>query len=112
VSGGTVDYPSSTYNYSDGRFTNSSDTNPSSAIYAGVWHEQLALTFLGLPAASHSLGGGTDYAFGGATTENGTRDVLVAPTPSVNLTVATDNMGKQMDDFFAAHAIDPSALYI
>ncbi len=47
--GGTVDYPSNTFNYSDGRFTNSSDTDPSSTTYVGVWHEQLARTFLNLP---------------------------------------------------------------
>jgi len=112
ASGGTVDYPSGTYNYSAGRFTNSSDTNPSSTTYAGVWHEQLAGTFLGLPTASYSLAGGTDYAFGGATTENGTRDVQIFPTPSVELTVTIDNVGKQMDDFLATHAVDPNALYI
>ena len=48
ASGGMVDYPSHTFNYSNGRFTNDSDTDPSSTTYVGVWHEQLALTFLGL----------------------------------------------------------------
>ena len=110
--GGMVDFPSNTFNYSDGRYTNSGDTNPSSTTYAGVWHEQLAQTFLGLPAASHSLGGGTDYAFGGATTENGTRDETVVITPFGAVTIAIDNMGKQMDDYLAAHAVDPGALYI
>src|SRR5215210_928378 len=42
--GGTIDYPSGTFNYSDGRFTNSSDTDPRSLLYVGVWHEQLART--------------------------------------------------------------------
>ena len=45
-------------------------TDPSSDTYAGTWHEQLGLTFLGLSAATNSLDGGTDYAFGGATTNN------------------------------------------
>src|ERR1700730_4531824 len=45
-SGGTVDYPSGSFNYSDGRWTDSSDTTPASTTYVGVWHEQLARTFL------------------------------------------------------------------
>lgn len=110
--GGTVDYPSHTFNYSNGRFTNDNATDPSSLTYVGVWHEQLAGTFLSLPAASYSLGGGTDYAFGGATTENGTRDVTVISTPFGDVTITIDNMGKQMDDYFAVHTVDPNALYV
>ena len=112
TSGGTVDYPSHTYNYSDGRFTNSSETNPPSIAYAGLWHEQLARTFLSVPVAAYSLGGGTDYAFGGATTKDGTVDVAIVPTPSGDLIITIDNMGKQLDNYLAAHAIDPNALYI
>ena len=51
ASGGIVDYPSHTFNYSNGRFTNDNATDPASLLYAGVWHEQLAQTFLGLPPA-------------------------------------------------------------
>src|SRR5688500_4520878 len=54
--GGAAQFPSGTFNYSDGRWTNSSDTNPGSGTYVGVWHEQLARTFLNIPAATHSLG--------------------------------------------------------
>src|ERR1700752_473210 len=39
-------YPGGDFNYSDGRFTNSSDTDPSSDTYADTWHEQLERTFL------------------------------------------------------------------
>ena len=112
VSGGMVDYPSQTFNYSDGRFTNSSDTLPSSVSYVGVWHEQLARTFLHIPPATYSLGGGTDFAFGGAKTENGSREVPIVPTPLGDLVVTIDDMGKQMDDYLAAHQVDPSALYV
>lgn len=113
ASGGEVDYPSHTYNYSDGRFTNDNGTDPSSTLYAGLWHEQFAQTFLSLPAARYSLGGGTNYAFGGATTKDGTRDVIVITTPSFgDLTITVDNMGKQMDDYLAVHAVDSTALYI
>lgn len=112
-SGGTVKYPSGTFNYSDGRWTNSSDTDPGSPTYVGVWHEQLARTFLNIPAATFSLGGGTDYAFGGATTNNGTHtETVVSPPFFGDVTITIDDMGKQMDDYLASHAIDPSALYV
>ncbi|HWL94593.1 MAG TPA: SGNH/GDSL hydrolase family protein, partial [Phycisphaerae bacterium] len=113
ASGGAVDYPSPAHNYSDGRFTNSTETDPASTAYAGVWHEQLAQTFLSLPAASFSLGGGTDFAFGGATTKEGTSEVTVITAPPFGDVIITiDHMGKQMDDYLAAHAVDPNALYI
>jgi phospholipase/lecithinase/hemolysin len=110
--GGIVDYPSHTFNYSNGRFTNDDQTNPSSSTYAGVWHEQLASTFLSIPPATFSLGGGLDFAFGGATTNNGTHDEVAISTPFGDVTITIDDMGKQMDDYLAAHAIDPTALYV
>jgi phospholipase/lecithinase/hemolysin len=109
--GGTTDYPSHAFNYSNGRFTNDNATDPASATYAGLWHEQLA-TFLNIPAATYSLGGGTDYAFGGATTKDGTSQVAVVSTRSGDVTITIDHMGKQLDDHLGAHAIDPNALYI
>jgi len=110
-SSGAIDYPSHTFNYDNGRFTNDTDTDPASHTYLGVWHEQLARTFLGLPAASNSLGGGVNYAFGGATTMNGTHEE-VESTPVADITITIDDMGKQMDDYFAQHVFDPNALYI
>jgi len=116
TSGGTVSYPSEKYNYSNGRFTNSATTSPGSPVFFGVWHEQLALTFLGLPRATYSLGGGTDSAFGGATTKDGTseRTVISNPAPFAggDLTITINNMGKQVTDYLASHAIDPNGLYI
>lgn len=112
-SGGAVDYPSGSFNYSDGRWTNSSDTDPGSATYVGVWHEQLARTFLNIPAATFSLGGGTNYAFGGATTNDGTHEeTVISPPLFGDVTITIDDMGKQMDDYLASHAIDPDALYV
>ncbi|MGH8094066.1 MAG: SGNH/GDSL hydrolase family protein [Chthoniobacterales bacterium] len=111
-----ISYPSLAFDYADGRFTNSADTFPSSTAYAGTWHEQLAQTFLGLPAASNSLYGGTDYAFGGATTVSGTseRTVISNPAPFIggNLTITIDNLGKQVDDYLGNQTVDPAALYI
>ena len=111
-SGGTVDFPNHGFNYSTGRYTNDNATTPASITYAGMWHEELAATFLKIPAATYSLGGGTNYAFGGATTKDGTTEVAVVSTPSGDVTITIDHMGKQLDDYLAAHAIDPSALYI
>ena len=111
-----ISYPGGDFNYSDGRFTNSSDTDPSSGTYAGTWHEQLSRDFLGLAAPTNSLDGGTNYAFGGATTESGTREATVIsnPDPFVGgeFTVTIDNLGKQVDDYLADETVDPAALYI
>src|SRR5947209_1015752 len=110
-SSGVIDYPSHTFNYDNGRFTNDTNTDPASHTYLGVWHEQLARTFLGLPPATNSLGGGLNYAFGGATTMAGTHQE-VEQTPLGDISITVDDMGKQMDDYLASHAVDPNALYI
>ncbi len=82
-------------------------------MYVGVWHEQLARTFLNIPAATFSLGGGTNYAFGGATTNDGTHDeTVVSSSVFGDVTITIDDMGRQMDDYLASHAIDPDALYV
>src|SRR5689334_25445935 len=111
-----VSYPGGDFDYSDGRFTNSSDTDPSSDLYADTWHEQLARDFLGLGAPTNSLDGGTDYAFGGATTADGTIDVTVINNPfpfgGGDFTLTVDNLGKQVDDYLASNTPDPAALYI
>src|SRR5947208_11437623 len=109
-------YPSSKFNYSDFRFTDDTNTAPAANLYRGTWHEQLEKTFLGLAVAKNSLDGGTDYAFGGATTKNGTqnRTIINNPTPfgGGDFTITIDNMGKQINDYLASHAADPNALYI
>jgi phospholipase/lecithinase/hemolysin len=111
-SGGLVDYPSHTFNYDNGRFTNDDQTDPASTTYFGVWHEQLARNFLGLPPATYSLGGGLNYAFGGATTMDGTHDETAVSTPFGDIVITVDDMGKQMDDYLASEVVDPNALYI
>ena len=108
-------YPGTDFNYSNGRFTDDlSGTSPSSANYEGVWHEQLARRFLGLPRASDSSEGGTDYAYGDATTEDGTQDVTVASVPVYgNVTLTINNMGRQVTAYLTDvnGAADPNALY-
>ncbi len=110
-----VSYPGGEFNYSDGRFTNSFDTDPSSSLYVGTWHEQLARTFLHLPIATNSLDGGLDYAFGGATTADGSqeRTIISNPTPfgGGQFTITIDNIGRQINQYLGANVADPGALY-
>jgi phospholipase/lecithinase/hemolysin len=106
----SVRYPSKVFNYTDARFTDGSDTTPSAAKFAGVWHEQLARIFLNLTPAGNSLDAGSDFAFGGATTNDGSTEKPL--TSSGDLTITIDNLGKQVDDYLAAQSIDPDALYI
>src|SRR5205085_1099184 len=56
-------------NYASGRFTNGTDTTPSTSGPLGVWVEQLAGR-LGVPDPQPylALTGGSDYAFASATT--------------------------------------------
>ena len=111
-----IGYPGGDFNYSDGRFTNSSDTDPGSNRYVGVWHEQLARTFLKLPAARNSLDGGLNYAFGGATTKDGSteRTVISNPDPFIGGSsgITIDNMGRQVDRYLNQQTVDPGALYV
>jgi phospholipase/lecithinase/hemolysin len=109
-------YPSSNFNYSDYRFTDDTNTSPAANLYVGTWHEQLEKTFLRLAVAKNSLDGGTDYAFGGATTKDGTQDRTIINNPfpfgGGDFTITIDNMGKQINDYLASHATDANALYI
>src|SRR5438067_5451094 len=88
-------YPSSNFNYSDYRFTDDTNTSPAANLYVGTWHEQLEKTFLGLAVAKNSLDGGTDYAFGGATTKDGTQDRTIINNPfpfgGGDFTITIDN---------------------
>jgi lysophospholipase L1-like esterase len=113
MTGGLVDYPSGSFNFSDGRFTNSSDTDPGSATYVGVWHEQLARTFLNILPATPSSSGGFNYAFGGARSTDGTHEELAVHSSVFgDVTITVNDLGKQVDDYLGANGTDPNALYI
>ena len=113
MTGGLVDYPSGSFNFSDGRFTNSSDTDPGSATYVGVWHEQLARTFLNILPATPSSSGGFNYAFGGARSTDGTHEELAVHSDVFgDVTITVNDLGKQVDDYLGANGTDPNALYI
>jgi phospholipase/lecithinase/hemolysin len=87
--------------YGNGRFTDGSNSLPSTSIL-GVWHEQLAGK-LGLPAAGPSLAGGTDYAFGGA--ETGVSSTYLGQT--------VPGMASQLQFFLTGKTSVPSnALYV
>jgi outer membrane lipase/esterase len=109
-----VTFPGEDFNYTTGRFTNGDDTNPPSTVYKGVWHEQLARLFLGIPSATNSLNGGMDYAYGGATTNNGTMSLSPNSTiaKDLDVSITIDNMGAQITDYLNHNSTDANALYI
>src|SRR5436309_7937515 len=78
-------------NYAPGRFTDGATTTPATSGPFGIWVDQLA-TRLGVPDPQPFLagGGGTDYAFGSATTgSNGLYNI----TDQVNLFRAGNLLG-------------------
>lgn len=97
---GLIRYPSDNtllgFDYTDGRFTDGKDTQPAAQAYFGVWIEQLAASFPGKPAVTDSLDGGTNFAFGDATTGAGTTTVSEGP-----ISITLDNMGKQVTDYLS-----------
>ncbi len=98
ASAGTLRYPGDTtalgLDYTDGRFTDGKDTQPAARAYFGVWAEQLATSFAGKPAITDSLDGGTNYAYGDATTANSSTTVSEGP-----LSITLHNMGQQLADY-------------
>jgi outer membrane lipase/esterase len=105
--------------YTQARFTDGADTKPAAQDkkyvagggYNVIWHEQLA-KLAGIPAASASLidGNKQNYAFGGATTGNGTTDVY--RSADGKQVIKADNMGKQVTDFLALGKTPAKALYV
>lgn len=97
--------------YTDGRFTDGADTEPPAENYFGVWVEQLAAMFPAKPEIKDSLDGGTDYAYGFATTGSGTG--LFTFGPSNSLSVNVENIGQQITDYLATHPkIDDKTLFV
>ena len=88
------------FNYTDGRFTDGTDTQPAAQAYLGVWIEQLAASLPAKPAVKDSLDGGTNYAYGDATTGAGTTTESDS-VDGINVTVVLHNMGQQVTDYLA-----------
>lgn len=92
------------YNYTQGRFTDGTDTNAKTNI-TGVWAEQLAAKIkMGLPTASTT--GGNNYAWGGAETKDGSTPITTTEqrtssgvTVTVTAKVTVQDLGGQVDAF-------------
>jgi phospholipase/lecithinase/hemolysin len=85
--------------YTAGRFTDGTDTNPAAHNFTGVWVEQLAASLTANPAIKDSLDGGLNYAVGSATTASGT--TVVQYGPSNSLTVTVPNVAQQIATYLA-----------
>jgi phospholipase/lecithinase/hemolysin len=96
-----VQVPGPDADYTAGRFTDGADTLPPAEKYFGVWVEQLAASFPSKPAVKDSLDGGTNYAYGFATTGDGTGVFTFGPSDSLSVNV--DNVGQQITDYLATH---------
>ena len=104
-----VTYPGTAFNYATGRFTDDTATTPAAHSYTGVWVEQLAAHFTTPFAVKDSLDGGTNYAYGDATTADGTSTITI--TSGVSITI--DNMGQQVANYLATKPTpNSSTLYV
>ncbi len=106
-----VRIPGPDADYTDGRFTDGADTLPPAEKYFGVWIEQLAAKMPSKPEIKDSLDGGTDYAYGFATTGSGTGAFTFGPSDSLSVNV--NNIGQQITDYLATHPkINDKTLFI
>ena len=103
--------PGPVADYTDGRFTDGYDTLPPAQMYSGVWIEQLAESIPSKPEVKNSLDGGSDYAFGFATTGSGTSVFTFGP--GNELSVNVENIGQQITDYLKTHPrITPKTLFV
>jgi phospholipase/lecithinase/hemolysin len=106
-----VRVPGPIADYTDGRFTDGFDTLPPAQLYSGVWIEQLADSVPSKPDVKNSLDGGTNYAYGFATTGSGTTVFPFGPGNSLSVNV--ENIGQQITDYLATHPkITPKTLFV
>src|ERR1700678_159780 len=106
-----VRIPGPEADYTDGRFTDGADTMPMAQKYFGVWIEQLAAMLPSKPIIRNSLDGGTDYAYGFATTGSGTGVFTFGPSDSLSVNV--NNVGQQITDYLATSPkIDNKTLFV
>ena len=104
--------PDYEFNYTDGSFTDGTDTMPAARAVTGVWHEQLATKFLNLKGLTDSLDGGQDFAFGGAKTINGSSQRTIFSEGPFTLEFTIDNMGLQVSDYLGANTPSATTLFI
>jgi outer membrane lipase/esterase len=97
--------------YADGRFTDGAYTAPAAQKYFGVWIEQYAATLPSKPKIKASLDGGTDYAYGFATTGSGAAPFTFGPSNSLSVNVS--NIGQQITKYLKTHPkIDDKTLFV
>ncbi len=97
--------------YTDGRFTDGLDTAPAARNFTGIWVEQLAARLPNHPTIKASLAGGTDYAYGDATTANGTTTAGYGTGSLLSITV--NNMGQQVADYLSTNpTITANTLFV
>jgi phospholipase/lecithinase/hemolysin len=95
--------------YTYGRFTDGPDTVPYGRKHFGVWIEQLAAILPGQPLVINSLDHGTNYAYGYATTANGTSTLSFGGGDSVQI----EDIGQQITDYLATNPqIDNHTLFV
>ena len=99
--GVSAQVPGPATGYTDGRFTDGTDTVPAALNYKGVWIEQLAAMLAAKPTIKNSLAGGTNYAYGFATTNTGTSSFDYGPGNALVFNV--NNMGQQISDYLATN---------
>jgi outer membrane lipase/esterase len=103
--------PGPVADYTDGRFTDGFDTQPAAQLYDGVWVEQLAASMPSKPEVKASLDGGTDYAYGFATTGSGSGAFTFGPGGVLSVNV--ENIGQQITDYLATKPkISPKTLFV
>ncbi len=96
--------------YTNGRFTDGTDTTPPAVNYNGIWVEQLAAKLAAHPTVVASLNGGTDYAYGYATINTGTSQLTYGPA---NLSITVNNMATQVASYLATHpTINSNTLFV
>ncbi len=106
-----VRVPGPIADYTDGRATDGFDTLPAARIFRGVWIEQLAAMLPGKPPIRPSLEGGTDYAYGFATTGSGTGTYTFGPGNALSVNV--HNMRQQITDYLATRPkINDKTLFV
>jgi len=106
-----VRIPGPAADYTDGRFTDGYDTLPPAEHYSGVWVEQLADSMHSKPEVKDSLDGGTDYAYGFATTGSGYGVFTFGPGNALSVNV--ENIGQQITDYLSTHPkIDEKTLFV
>jgi len=106
-----VRIPGPVADYTDGRSTDGFDTIPPAQNYSGVWVEQLADSMSSKPETKASLDGGTNYAYGFATTGSGYS--LFSFGPGNALSVNVENIGQQITDYLSTHPkINEKTLFV